>query len=153
MQSLGQNPTEDELRDMINEVDTDRNGTIDFDEFLTMMAPRAGGGDDDEEIRQAFKVFDKDGDGYISIAELELVMNAIGEFCWHYSDSYMSNIDLCAGERLSDAEIRVMFREADADGDGQINYEGKNYLNVLNVGMRYMTILPPAYTRISRGFS
>ena len=45
MRSLGQNPTEAELQDMVNEVDADGNGTIDFPEFLTMMArkcvPRA----------------------------------------------------------------------------------------------------------------
>lgn len=38
MRSLGQNPTEAELRDMINEVDADQNGTIDFPEFLNLMA-------------------------------------------------------------------------------------------------------------------
>ena len=38
MRSLGQNPTEAELQDMINEGDADGNGTIDFPEFLTMMA-------------------------------------------------------------------------------------------------------------------
>jgi Ca2+-binding EF-hand superfamily protein len=30
MRSLGQNPSESELQDMINEVDADNNGTIDF---------------------------------------------------------------------------------------------------------------------------
>jgi calmodulin len=38
MRSLGQNPTEAELQDMINEVDADGSGAIDFPEFLTMMA-------------------------------------------------------------------------------------------------------------------
>ena len=36
MHSLGQNPTDAELQDMVNEVDKDANGTIDFDEFLTV---------------------------------------------------------------------------------------------------------------------
>jgi hypothetical protein len=38
MRSLGQNPTEAELQDMIREVDADGNGTIDFPEFCTLMA-------------------------------------------------------------------------------------------------------------------
>lgn len=41
MKSLGQNPTETEIEDMINEVDSDRNGTIDFEgnylDYLTQI--------------------------------------------------------------------------------------------------------------------
>uniref|UniRef100_A0AAQ4QWU2 EF-hand domain-containing protein n=1 Tax=Gasterosteus aculeatus aculeatus TaxID=481459 RepID=A0AAQ4QWU2_GASAC len=59
MRSLGQNPTEAELQDMINEVDADGNGTIDFPEFLTMMARKMKDTDSEEEIREAFRVFDK----------------------------------------------------------------------------------------------
>jgi len=40
MRSLGQNPTEAELQDMVNEVDVDGNGTIDFPEFLNLMAKK-----------------------------------------------------------------------------------------------------------------
>lgn len=50
MRSLGQNPTEAELADMINEVDADGNGTIDFPEFLTMMARKMK--DTDSEVRE-----------------------------------------------------------------------------------------------------
>merc|ERR1711894_66450 len=64
MRSLGQNPTEQELQDMINEVDADGNGTIDFPEFLTMMSKK---------IKEAFKVFDKDGNGFI--LQLNCVMS------------------------------------------------------------------------------
>ncbi|XP_030217708.1 calmodulin-alpha-like [Gadus morhua] len=61
MHSLGQNPRETELQDMINEVDADGNGTIDFPEFLTMMARKMKDTDSEEEIREAFRVFDKSG--------------------------------------------------------------------------------------------
>ncbi len=80
MRSLGQNPTEAELQDMINEVDADGNGTIDFPEFLTMMARKMRDTDSEEEIKEAFKVFDKDGNGFISAAELRHVMTSLGRF-------------------------------------------------------------------------
>jgi calmodulin len=62
---------------MIEEVDTDGNGTIDFPEFLSMMARKMQDTDTEEEIREAFKVFDKDGNGFISAAELRHVRNNI----------------------------------------------------------------------------
>ena len=49
------------------------NGTIDFPEFLTMMARKMKDTDSEEEIREAFRVFDKDGNGFISAAELRFV--------------------------------------------------------------------------------
>ena len=38
MKTLGQDPTEEELQDMINEVDMDGNGTIEFEEFCKLMS-------------------------------------------------------------------------------------------------------------------
>uniref|UniRef100_A0A0C9QNL6 Calmodulin n=1 Tax=Wollemia nobilis TaxID=56998 RepID=A0A0C9QNL6_9CONI len=104
MRSLGQNPTEAELRDMIDEVDADGNGTIDFPEFLNLMARKMKDTDSEEELKEAFKVFDKDQNGYISAAELGHVMANLGE-------------------KLTAEEIDEMIREADTDGDGQVNYE------------------------------
>ena len=89
---------------MINEVDVDGNGTIDFPEFLTMMARKLKDVDAEAEIREAFKVFDKDGNGLISANELRHVMTSLGE-------------------KLTDEEVDEMMREADIDGDGFVNYE------------------------------
>ena len=76
MRSLGQNPTEAELQDMINEVDVDGNGTIDFPEFLSLMARKMKDTDTEEELIEAFKVFDRDGNGLISAAELRYSLNS-----------------------------------------------------------------------------
>ena len=105
MRSLGQDPTDTELRDMVNEIDIDGNGTIEFSEFVAMMANKLkDGGDPDEDLKEAFKVFDKDNNGFISQSELRLVMANLGE-------------------KLTDDEVEEMILEADIDGDGQVNYE------------------------------
>lgn len=81
------------------------NGTIDFEEFLLMMARKMKDTDSEEELREAFRVFDKDGNGFISAAELRHVMTNLGE-------------------KLTDEEVDEMIKEADLDGDGLVNYEG-----------------------------
>lgn len=60
--------------------------------------------DEAEMIKQAFRLFDKDGNGFISPAEVRQGMASLGE-------------------RFTEEEIQEMIREADCDGDGQINYE------------------------------
>jgi calmodulin len=73
MRSLGSTPTEQELKDMINDVDADGSGTIDFPEFLTMMSRQLNHADTEDQIKEAFKVFDKDGNGFIDADELRSV--------------------------------------------------------------------------------
>merc|ERR1711991_317956 len=70
MRSLGQNPTEAELTDMVNEVDSDQNGTIEFPEFLSLMARKMQDSDTEEKIREA----DVDGDGQINYEEFVKMM-------------------------------------------------------------------------------
>ena len=48
-------------------------GLIDFEEFLQMMAKRANEYDEEGELREAFRVFDKNGNGFIRVAELRSV--------------------------------------------------------------------------------
>ena len=66
------------------------------------MARKMKDTDSEEEIREAFKVFDRDNNGFISAAELRHVMTSIGE-------------------KLTDDEVDEMIREADQDGDGRID--------------------------------
>lgn len=67
------------------------------------MSQKMQSQDKDEEIIEAFKVFDRDGDGKISKQELYLVMKALGE-------------------NLTEEEIEEMIREADINGDGEIDF-------------------------------
>ena len=104
MKNLGQTPTEAELQDMINEVDIDGNGIIDFKEFLGIMVRKLRDSDTEEELIEAFKIFDKDGNGLISSDELLHVMITLGE---------NTNME----------EIEDLIKEVDLDEDGMINYE------------------------------
>ena len=52
MRAMGQNPTEDELLNLVMEVDVDGNGTIDFPEFLDMMKKKAHEVDEEADLRQ-----------------------------------------------------------------------------------------------------
>ena len=67
---IGMNPTQAELEDMVNEVDSDRDGSVNFQEFLDMMSKSTETDSTEEDIREAFKVFDKNEDGFISESEL-----------------------------------------------------------------------------------
>lgn len=55
MRSLGQRPSETELRDMVNEWDQNGNGTIEFNEFLQMMSKKLQFSDGEDELKEAFK--------------------------------------------------------------------------------------------------
>ena len=80
-------------------------GTVEFVEFLEMMK-RKPSAEGEQDMLEAFKVFDADGNGYITAAELRRVMTGIGE-------------------TLTDAEVNDMLRAADTNNDGKINYEGE----------------------------
>ena len=58
----------------------------------------------EEEMLEAFQVFDTDGNGSITADELRQIFNNLGE-------------------KLTDEEITDMIKEADIDGDGEINYQ------------------------------
>ncbi|GAA0145401.1 hypothetical protein LIER_05602 [Lithospermum erythrorhizon] len=69
IQSLNERPTKEEIEEMMNEVEVDGNGTIDFEGFLNIMG-RKMKDNVGEELKEAFKVFDRDQDGFISAKEV-----------------------------------------------------------------------------------
>ena len=103
MKSLGQNPTEAELQELIKLYDKDDNNSLDFNEFLELMTKKMKQIDTEEELVEAFKVFDRDGDGLIRYAEFRHVFSILGE-------------------DISDDDIRTMIKYADKDGTGSISF-------------------------------
>ena len=110
MRALGQNPTPQEVQQMIDDVDENGDGTIDFDEFKVLMQMQMTETDQTENLTSAFKVFDVDGSGSITKEELHKIMTTLGE-------------------PLTDAEVDEMMKGADKDGSGTIEY--KEFVNGL----------------------
>ena len=77
--ALGQSPSEEDIAKMIAEVDADANGSLEFPEFLQMMSSRMNVKNNDEEIQEAFKVFDLDGSGIITATTLGKAMKSLNE--------------------------------------------------------------------------
>ncbi|KAL4622613.1 troponin C, slow skeletal and cardiac muscles-like [Arapaima gigas] len=107
MRMLGQNPTPEELQEMIDEVDEDGSGTVDFDEFLVMMVrcmKEESKGKSEEELAELFRMFDKNGDGYIDLEELKNMLESTGEV-------------------ITEDDIEELMKDGDKNNDGKIDYD------------------------------
>ena len=89
---------------MINEVNGLETGEISFETFLSLMESKLENINLEEELREAFRVFDNNNSGYISSARLKHVME-------------------CLGEDVTAKDAEDMIREADIDKDGLVNFE------------------------------
>lgn len=110
IRNLGQNPTERQLNEMIREVDADGSGTIDFKEFIGLIIRKMKEPELDEEMKEAFAVFDKDGNKVITSHEMRAVFSNIKD--------------------IPEEDVEEMIKEADIDGDGQIDYE--EFIRMMN---------------------
>ncbi|XP_074663137.1 neo-calmodulin-like [Tubulanus polymorphus] len=105
MRSLGRNPTVGDIEDIIHQVDTNDNGTIEFNEFKGLMDhfdekhPNP-----EDELMRAFRVFDADGNGKISADELKKMLRK-------------------RGDKLTEEEMNDVMNNADINEDGFIDYE------------------------------
>ena len=80
-------------------------GTIDFPEFLALMTRPINTEEIEDEAKEAFRVFDKDGNGFISTAELRHIMQNLGD-------------------KMTLDEIDEMIQSVNVGPDGQLSYEG-----------------------------
>lgn len=107
LRSLGLKPSPEQLETLIQNTDKNSNGLIEFSEFITLVAPDllpAKSPYTEDQLRQLFRLFDRDGNGFITAAELAHSMAKLGH-------------------ALTAEELTGMIKEADLDGDGTINFE------------------------------
>lgn len=79
-----------------------KTGPLEFDEFLGLMTQILNEKEIQEEMMKVFNLFDVDGSGKITFANLKAVAERLSE-------------------NVSDDELREMIREADLDRDGAVN--------------------------------
>lgn len=108
MRSLGQFAREEELQQMLQEIDIDGDGYFSFEEFVEIVSNMGAttertADQEEKELRDAFRIFDKHNRGYITASDLRAVLQ-------------------CLGEDLSEEEIEDMIKEVDVDGDGRIDF-------------------------------
>ena len=89
---------------MVNEVDADGNGDIDLPEFISLMAKKLKSAENEEELVEAFKIFDRAGDGLIRPKELKEAMAVLGEIA-------------------TTEEVEMMMLCADPDGNDVISFD------------------------------
>jgi Ca2+-binding EF-hand superfamily protein len=110
--SSGSNFTKQEVDVIFTAADVDGNGEIDYEEFIALMCPSAsdivekfrGKYKNLNDVKAAFKMFDRNGDGALSKEELAAAMKS-------------------SGESYSDIEVNAIFSLGDVDGDGEITLE------------------------------
>ena len=104
MISLGLNPTQEELDDIIQDIDRDNDGTIDYNEFLRLMSTKLKDAQTEEELAEAFAVFDIHNRGLFGKQELKEISDRLK----------------C---KFTKEDIEEMVAVADLNGDQQIDFE------------------------------
>ncbi|XP_030649649.1 calcium-binding protein 5b [Chanos chanos] len=109
MRTMGYMPTEMELIELSQNINMNLGGRVDFEDFVELMAPKlleeTAGMIGLKELKDAFREFDMDGDGCITIEELKHAMGKL------------------LGEQTNRKEIEAVVREADNNGDGTVDFE------------------------------
>ena len=104
MQSLGLNPTDDELEEIVNDVDKDGDGDIDYGEFLRLMSTKLKDAQTEEELLEAFRVFDTKNRQ-------------------RFGEQELADLSRRLKCEFTHDEIKEMISVADINGDGQIDFE------------------------------
>lgn len=99
--ATGCEPTLIEVEYVINQVDSNQDKVLQFEEFIEMVKHVKIV---DSEALEQFNYFDKNGDGYIEYSELKKGLKSLNQ-------------------RLSKSHIKKMIKEADVDKDGKVSFE------------------------------
>ncbi|KAJ0180674.1 hypothetical protein K1T71_004078 [Dendrolimus kikuchii] len=113
---LGHSVTDDSLKEIIEEVDEDGSGELEFEEFV-ILASRFMVEEDAEamqqELKEAFRLYDKEGNGYITTKVLREILRELDD-------------------KISAEELDMMIEEIDSDGSGTVDFD--EFMEVMTGG-------------------
>jgi Ca2+-binding EF-hand superfamily protein len=95
------------LDEMIEEVDEDKSGRLEFGEFVQLAAKFIVEEDDEamqKELREAFRLYDKEGNGFIPTSCLREILRELDD-------------------ALTNEELDIMIEEIDSDGSGTVDFD------------------------------
>jgi Ca2+-binding EF-hand superfamily protein len=109
--ALGLNNSEKACQDVFKQIDSNNSREIDFEEFFRLMQPTLGGQFTREQLSDAFRSFDKDKSGQISVRELSSILSALGQY-------------------YDDKQIARLIAKVDKNSDGHLSFEGICFLKL-----------------------
>lgn len=96
MRSLGQDAEDADLRDMIQDLGGKGDNSIDFPVFCKLMSRNTNLSNTADALADAFRVFDKDGDGFVSTAEASQLPVCIAYHHTHRSRYTVRDVFSCS---------------------------------------------------------
>ncbi|KAI8817595.1 centrin-1 [Fimicolochytrium jonesii] len=118
MRALGLDPRPGEAEQLAATFDTGGAATLDFEEFLRLMAVKMSEKDSREHMKQSFNIFDGEQRGKFGVKDLKRIAKELGE-------------------EPTDMELQLMLSECDADGDGEINFE--DWVRIMSKSVSLLT--------------
>ncbi|MPC93774.1 Troponin C, isoform 1 [Portunus trituberculatus] len=106
---MGVRVSESNLREIIAEVDEDGSGELEFEEFCALAAKFLIEEDEESlkaELKEAFRIYDKQGDGYITTKTLKEILRELDN-------------------KLTEEDLDGIIDEVDEDGSGTLDFDGK----------------------------
>jgi calmodulin len=105
MDTLGIDATPEEIDLMINEIDQDSNGEIDFEEFVAVMSRKVNATYTSDQVKNAFKIFETGApSGFIKV------------------DTLIKSLTTYGTEKLTEDQAQELVSQLEPDANGMINY-------------------------------
>jgi len=104
MKKMGHNITPEFLEKWEEDIDQDGTGYVEYEEFETLVRRKIQEDEDERELKEIFRVLDKEKRGEVNTSELRWILKSLGD-------------------DLTEEDIDDMIADVDTDGSGWVDYD------------------------------